>query len=757
VHSQLKKLIAGVSTVSLAISLTTFFTSSVSADSAGVTIEASGFSKANRYIVSGNLATKNFVSSKFAGKSREIYGNFSVVFAKKGKIVSALRESGLNLGTVQIYPDKFVKTPRVDSLRGGSAKPLTAEELASIRPAHEDPVITGDDGLEFQWSLWPNYDWMGSGTNMHGVDLLTALHELDDMEIDSGEGVNVAIIDTGYTVHPELVVADSADFTTGEGSNDGTEDWDNDGADPGDWCDDDDETTEDLSSWHGTHVHGTIAASRDSGVVLGIAYDANVVHARALGQCGGYSSDIAAAILWSAGFSFEDDGIIDNAYPADIINMSLGGTGLCDPLYNTVINAVRYMTDTLVVVSAGNGYDPAASSSPASCKGAFTVASTGPSGERAYYSNYGVHVDIAAPGGDWCDTKFSQWGFGDFADCIQSLEYWESYEYVDTNQILSTLNAGAQTPGEPSYAWYQGTSMAAPHVSGVAALVLSVNPGLSADQLEEVLQGSASAFGDIEYEGYYLDRVREKDDMSCNLHEYMCGSGIVNAHDALLLALETEPSDGSRVTRVNITPGGTLTKGTANVEFFAPWYEDPSYVEVVLKATDSAKTTRCRVTLDSISGLTDAVSCNFSNLRHDKVYQVTITPMYGRTAGEVVTRIFKTAPLPTEATFKTIRVVEWEDIYYGMYNGLALVSWNKPRVPTLAGTQVDDAYFIVEAYSYLADEMWNLCTSYGSSCAIPFMIPGDRVKFRIITMTTRGTIVSKWSKWYTVPGTIPVG
>ena len=131
--------------------------------------------------------------------------------------------------------------------------------------------------------------------------------------------------------------------------------------------------------------------------------------------------------------------------------------------------------------------------------------------------------------------------------------------------------------------------------------------------------------------------------------------------------------------------------------------------------------------------------------------------MYGRTAGEVVTRIFKTAPLPTEATFKTIRVVEWEDIYYGIYNGLAQVSWNKPRVPTLAGTQVDDAYFMVEAYSYLADEMWNLCTSYGSSCGIPFMIPGDRVKFRIITMTTRGTIVSKWSKWYTVPGTIPVG
>ncbi|MGA1248549.1 MAG: hypothetical protein ACO3XJ_05560, partial [Candidatus Nanopelagicales bacterium] len=190
-------------------------------------------------------ATKNFVSSKFAGKSREIYGNYSVVFAKKGKIISALRESGLNLGTVQIYPDKFVKTPRVDSLRGGNVKPLTAADIAAIRPAHEDPVITDDLGLEYQWSLWPNYDWLGSGTNMHGIDLLTALHELDAMEINSGEGVNVAIIDTGYTIHSELTVADSADFTSEDVSNDGT-DWDNDGADPGDWCDDGEETTEDY-------------------------------------------------------------------------------------------------------------------------------------------------------------------------------------------------------------------------------------------------------------------------------------------------------------------------------------------------------------------------------------------------------------------------------------------------------------------------------------------------------------------------------
>lgn len=758
-HSQLKKFIAVISVAGLSFSLTTFFSGTATADAARTAIEVSGFSKANRYIVSGNAATTSFIEAKFADKSRVIFGNHTLVFAKKGKILEALKSSKVSLGSVKVYPDQFIKTPGEDALR----VPATAADIeamikpSSIRPAHAYE-IPDDVGLEYQWSLWPNEDWLGSGTNMHGIDYFSALHELDDLGIGAGEGVNISIVDTGYTVHPELTVADSADFTSEDVSNDG-DGWDSDGEDTGDWCDDGDETTEEYSSWHGTHVHGTIGADRDNGVVLGIASEANIVHARALGQCGGYRSDIVSAMLWSAGFSYDEDGVDDNDYPADIINMSLGGSGLCDPLYDEVINYLRYF-NVMVVVAAGNGYDPAAGSSPASCEGAFTVGSTGPSGERAYYSNYGPNVDIAAPGGDWCDTKFSQWGFGDFAGCMDSYNYWESYEFVDTNTILSTLNDGTHEPGDYSYAWYQGTSMATPHTAAVAALVWSVNPDLTVDQVEEVLTGSSSAFGDIEYSGYYLDEVREKDDYSCTLHMYMCGAGILNSYEAVLLALATEPSDTSRVSRVQITPGGTATKGNATVKFFIPLGLDeiPGYVDVVLKSLDSNKTTRCRVKFPALEdlALTDYASCYFGNLRHDKTYKVTITPMYGQVAGEVVTRTFKTVPLPTEATFKSIRVVEWDDIYYGIYNGLALVSWNKPRVATIGGSQIDDPYFQVEVYSELYGGVWDLCSTYRTSCSMPFMIPGDRVKFRIITMTSRGTVISKWSSWYRVPGNVPV-
>ena len=201
------------------------------------------------------------------------------------------------------------------------------------------------------------------------------------------------------------------------------------------------------SSWHGTHVAGSIAAKTNNGV--GVAFNAKIVPVRVLGKCGGYPSDIADAIIWASGGAVS--GVPANANPARVINMSLGGGGACANTSQNAINSAR-SRGTVVVVAAGNSNADASGANPANCPGVVAVAATNRSGGRAYYSNYGAVVDVAAPGGD---ARTAGGG------------------------ILSTLNAGTTTPGADSYAFYQGTSMAAPHVAGVAALMLSKTPGLT--------------------------------------------------------------------------------------------------------------------------------------------------------------------------------------------------------------------------------------------------------------------------------------
>ena len=144
-----------------------------------------------------------------------------------------------------------------------------------------------------------------------------------------------------------------------------------------------------------------------------------------------------------------------------------------------------------MVVAAGNSNSDASSFTPANCDNVITVAATGHTGSRAYYSNYGTSVEIAAPGGD------AQLG----------------------KTILSTLNAGTTTPGADSYANYQGTSMATPHVVGVVSLMLSVKPSLTPAQVTTMLQSTATPF---------------PAGSSCTTS--LCGAGIVNAAAAVAAA-----------------------------------------------------------------------------------------------------------------------------------------------------------------------------------------------------------------------------
>jgi serine protease len=307
----------------------------------------------------------------------------------------------------------------------------------------------------------------------------------------TGAGVTVAVIDTGYRPHADLVanLLPGYDFITDtlvSGDNSGR---DADASDPGDgvsagYCGAGTPATN--SSWHGTHVAGIIAAATNNGVgVAGVARSARILPLRALGKCGGYTSDIADAIVWAVGGTVA--GLPVNPNPAKVINMSLGGGGACGITTQNAINTAR-SKGAVVVVAAGNSNADASTSSPANCSGVVVVAATGKTGGKASYSNTGAIVSLAAPGGD------------------------------TSAGILSTLNAGTKTPGSDSYVAYMGTSMATPVVAGVAALMLSVNKTLTPDQVATMLKSTARAFPS-----------------PCP----KCGTGLVDANAAVLAALGT--------------------------------------------------------------------------------------------------------------------------------------------------------------------------------------------------------------------------
>ena len=331
----------------------------------------------------------------------------------------------------------------------------------------------------------------------HYTDTTGGLRLPTAWDKSTGTGVVVAVIDTGYRPHADLsgqILAGYDFISTAAIGNDGNG-RDSDASDPGDWvaageCGAGSPAS--GSSWHGTHVAGTVAAKTNNSLgVAGVAYNAKIVPVRVLGKCGGYTSDIADAITWSSGGTVS--GVPANANKAKVLNLSLGGMGACDTTTQNAINGAR-SRGSVVVVAAGNDNMNVSNASPANCSGVIAVAATGKTGGRASYSNYGTLVDVAAPGGDG------------------------SYS------VISTLNSGTSSPGSDNYAGYQGTSMATPHVAGVAALMFAAKSTLTPDQVESMLKSTARAFP-----------------ASCS----GCGTGIVDATAAVNAAIGgTTPPTG---------------------------------------------------------------------------------------------------------------------------------------------------------------------------------------------------------------------
>jgi serine protease len=284
--------------------------------------------------------------------------------------------------------------------------------------------------------------------------------------------VVVAIIDTGIVGdHPDLdkrnlVPGYNMIFQDGSASPSGGRGPDP--TDPGDAVAPDEcfpGSAGSPSSWHGTHVAGTIGAvgTNNRKGVAGINWAVRIQPIRVLGKCGGQSTDIDDAIRWAAGIPV--DGHV-NPTPAKIINLSLGGKGRCSeaPAEQAAINAAIAKGVT-VIVAAGNDAADASNTTPASCEGVIAVAASDYNGDLVTrYSNYGPVVKIMAPGGD-LTADLNHDGYPD--------------------GVLSIVKDG--------YAFYNGTSMAAPHVAGVAALLLSKHPEYTPQDVIQVLQRNALA------------------------------------------------------------------------------------------------------------------------------------------------------------------------------------------------------------------------------------------------------------------------
>ncbi len=322
-------------------------------------------------------------------------------------------------------------------------------------------------------------------------------------DITRGAGVVVGVIDTGITPHSEFAgqlvpgydfIGDIDTAVDGDGR-------DADPNDPGDWHDGECNIfgiAED-SSWHGTHVAGTIAALTDNGAgVAGVAPGAKILPLRALGKCGGFLSDIADAITWGSGGSVT--GLPINANPAEVLNLSLGGGGACSVAFQTAIDAA-VGRGTTVVVAAGNSGGDAATQQPASCNNVVAVSAVGPTGTLASYSSFGAVVDVAAPGGSGANPA--------------------------ADNVLSALNLGLTVQGAEGYSWNAGTSMASPHVAGVAALIQSASttPKTPA-QVKKILENTAYANGGFPGGCGYAKP---------------CGTGIVDATAAVRVANGTDP------------------------------------------------------------------------------------------------------------------------------------------------------------------------------------------------------------------------
>lgn len=352
-----------------------------------------------------------------------------------------------------------------------------------------------------------------------------------------GAGIVIADLDTGVSYdHPDLQrsvrggkVLPGYDFVSDVIiANDG-DGRDSDPADPGDWVTSADVATSKFtkctvegSSWHGTRTAGIIAAQANNGTgISGLLWRGFILPVRVLGKCGGFDSDILAAMLWAAGIPVT--GVPDNPFPARVENLSLGSTGAsCPASYADVVNQLA-ARGVLVVASAGN--EGGLVDIPANCAGVAAIAGLRQVGTKVGYSNLGPQVAVGAPAGNCVNVGAGQ-------PCLFSID--------------TTSNNGATVPTTDTYTdqlnYNVGTSFSSPIVAGIAGLMLSANGNLGPAQLlARIREGAVSPFPVAADPAIPQCHVPLSDTdlqgSECSCTSATCGAGMANALGALSAAL----------------------------------------------------------------------------------------------------------------------------------------------------------------------------------------------------------------------------
>ena len=325
------------------------------------------------------------------------------------------------------------------------------DERKSALAAPNDPlygVQSATAPAAGQWYLRaPN-----SSTIVNATSVLSAINAEAAWNITTGSSnVVVAVLDTGVRLdHPDLApkLRPGYDFVRASISNDG-DGADADPSDPGDGCG----TT--TNDWHGTQVSGLVGAATNNGIgMAGAGRDVMLLPVRVLGCGGGFDSDIQAGMLWAAGLSATPT---PNAYPAKVVNLSLGSNGVCNMAYR---DTVTQLSNAGVVVVAAAGNEGIAVGTPANCPGVIAVAGVRHAGTKVGYSDLGPEIAVAAPAGNCVNAS---------GTCLFPL--LTTSNSGTTTAVTNAAGGSIYTSGGSDASL--GTSFSAPLVAGTVGLMIS--------------------------------------------------------------------------------------------------------------------------------------------------------------------------------------------------------------------------------------------------------------------------------------------